>query len=133
MFVAGNFTRKLKIMVSALNQAVVGIMGSQTQFTKSATNFINSFTPTLSAASGDAQAVEQFAQLPQTNVNPFAGNNISAEALVASSLAGLFSPSATDPATSLINMLQAQTAFSANISAFQSIDNTQEELLNIFA
>ena len=120
-------------MVSALNQSVVGILGSQNQFAKSAQNFINSFTPALSAASGDAQAVEQIAQLPNANQNPFADNNIDGGTLVASSLGQLFDPSSSDPATALTNMLQAENAFSANLSAFQSIDDTQEELLNILA
>lgn len=119
--------------ISALNQSVVGIMGSQSRFAQSANQFINSFTPSLAAASGEVGAVEQFSQLPNANQNPFAGNNISGDTLVASSMAQLFSPSATDPATSLMNMMQAETAFSANLSAFQSIDNTQEELLNILA
>lgn len=119
--------------ISALNQSVVGIMGSQNDFAQSAGRFINSFTPALSAMSGDAQAVKQFAQLPNPNQNPFAGNNISGETLVASAMSGLFSPSATDPAAAMMNMLQAETAFSANLSAFSSIDETQQELLDIIA
>ena len=120
-------------MVSALNQSVVGIMGSQSRFAKSAQNFINSFTPTLSAAAGDKQAVEQLAQLPNPNQNPFAGNNVSGDAIVASSLGQLFDPESSDPATALTRMLEAENAFSANLSAFESIDDTQQDLLNILA
>ena len=120
-------------MVSALNQAVVGILGSQNKFAASSARFINSFTPALSAASGDAGAVEQLSQLPDPGINPFEGNNISGRTLVASSMSQLFSPSATDPASAFVGMLQAQYGFSANLASFESINDTEQELLNILA
>lgn len=121
-------------MVSALNQAVIGIMGSQNRFAESSARFINSFTPALGASSGDMQAVDQLSQLPNPNQNPFEGmGNISGRAIVASAMGGLFSPSATDPAAAMLDMMQAQYGFSANLSSFESISDTEQELLNILA
>lgn len=121
-------------MVSALNIAAAGLFNSQQSFNNSATQFINSFMPVLGASSGDGQAIQQLSQLPtEPGANPFEGNKISGETLVAASTAQLFSPSATDPTQALFSMLQSESAFSANIAAFARIAETEESLLDIIA
>lgn len=121
-------------MVSAFNTASLGLLTSQSSFNTSAIQFINSFTPALGAAVGEASALSSIAQAPTNpNVNPFAGSNISPDAFVASSLSGLFSPNATDPATTLVSLLQAETAFLANLNAFDAINETENALLDIIA
>lgn len=121
-------------MVSALNIAAAGLFNSQQSFSNSATQFINSFTPVLGAMSGDGQAIQQMSQLPvDPGNNPLAGSPISGETLVAASTAQLFSPSATDPTQALFNLIQSETAFSANIAAFSRIADVESSLLDIMA
>ncbi len=121
-------------MVSAINIAATGLFKTQQDFNKSAVSFINSFTPTLAAASGDVGALENITQVPtDPQVNPFAGNQISGDTLIAASTAQLFSPDATDPAQTLGNLILDQTSFLANIYSFSSISETEQELLNILA
>ena len=121
-------------MVSALNVAATGLFNAQESFNNSAVSFINSFTPVLGAFSGDGQAVQQLTQLPvQEGVNPFQGSPISGDTLIAASTAQLFSPSATDPTQALFNLIQSETAFSANIASFARIAETESSLLDIIA
>lgn len=121
-------------MVSALNVAATGLFNSQQSFNNSAVQFINSFTPVLGAFSGDAQAFQQLTQLPSTpTTNPFEGNQISGDTLIAAATAQLFSASATDPSQALFNLLQSQTAFEANLASFSRAADVEQSLLDILA
>ena len=72
-------------------------------------------------------------QMPGSSILIGHDGRESGETLVAASTAQLFSPSATDPTQALFNLLQSETAFSANIAAFSRISEVEDSLLDIMA
>ena len=129
--------------MTAFNTAALGLLRSQNDFTRATSSFIRSFTPALGASVGEVGALNQVAPNPlqgpgqnqgqNQNINPFEGNAINPQTLASSSLVGLFNASSTDPISSFVNLIQAEHAFGANIAALKTIDEVEQQLLDIKA
>jgi flagellar hook-associated protein FlgK len=98
------FTSPTMTSGNALQHALTGMSRSKDQFHSSAIETVQSFADQSNALSNGDTA-------------------LSSEAFI--------SAVATSPETSIVNMIQAQHAFEANLKVFQSVAETEAKVLDI--
>lgn len=120
---------------NAIAASLLGIQSAQNQFYQSSTAFINSFSPVLAANAGDTEALGNLLDQGEAILdggNPFQGNALAAQTLMASADIGLFQ-AGDDQFGSFLGMLTAEYSLYANLDSLKTSFDTSQSLLDILA